>query len=613
MIKSTKFLIGGGIGVLVIGVISYLAYYQPSKLPQFLTPAEEVATSSSLTATSSPVETVERLDNLTGVTFPFDSSPVVGTKLPPLGLFTGVSEENDYSAGFVTDGRYKGLRRIVGLACDMGCVTHLFAVLPSGNYIELIPEGLPVSGNNNPSGLSPKIVDTIADPTFPPEIKVNDNFKLVRGSAGISVLLDDYVKDLNDYDVTPAPSLGRKDLTFYFVSPKEKINAQYESSLSVQDRKNRELRHTYLAGQLGVAVKDVQGLMYLYSFTHIDAPISSPYANFSKEDTTLPADSYKKYDWAFPGGCGFQRGLDITKNISDSDLVSVGRWGNIDLYELKNKNHPLNQFAYYVKTYFYDSSNYSAWGYDNKDKPTFDNYVSRHPLLFYKDPWGHLLILQEHDYDIPGGCGKPVIYLYPSKPTAVNVSFVTPMHLTTDIPTYVNGWSVLAQPNGILTDLQPEKTDCAKIDTAKKGSEYAATSCLTKTYPYLYWAGRSLANEYPEPQDGFIVERGDVASFMNAKLDEVGLTKKEKDDMLSYWLPRMLESTTPYYRIAFLQTEEMNRFIPMNISPKPDHYYRIFLDYLPLVSKPSVSPLPQKLVRWILQGFTAVEWGGLER
>lgn len=60
--------------------------------------------------------------------------------------------------------------------------------------------------------------------------------------------------------------------------------------------------------------------------------------------------------------------------------------------------------------------------------------------------------------------GKPVIYLYPEKTTNVEVKLNFNGELIATYPTYDNGWSVIARPDGTL------------INTAD-GREYS----------YLFW------------------------------------------------------------------------------------------------------------------------------
>ena len=99
---------------------------------------------------------------------------------------------------------------------------------------------------------------------------------------------------------------------------------------------------------------------------------------------------------------------------------------------------------------------------------------------------------------------------------------------------------------------------------------------------------------------------------MDQKLKELGLTEKELSDMISYWIPKMSEKNTPYYRISFFVTKEMNKFIPMDVNPQPNSVLRVFLDYKALSTKSAVDPKPQQFNKFIRNGFTLVEWGGLQ-
>jgi hypothetical protein len=250
--------------------------------------------------------------------------------------------------------------------------------------------------------------------------------------------------------------------------------------------------------------------------------------------------------------------------------------------------------------------------HDGKQPPTFNDYVSKDPVLLFFDPFGRLEGTGEQDYGGYGECGKPVVYLYPTQPTEVHVQFEVPMELTTDIPTYTTGWDVLANPNGQLKDLQPQDTNCSAIDTSAFGSEYAADACKSGIYPYLYWEGRT-SNSYPHESDGWIVSKNNLASFMNSTLDSIGFSAQEKSDMVSYWIPEMLKKNMPYYRISFFQTAQMDQFIPMKVTPQPQSVYRLFLDWSPLDKEPSTPLKPETLSHVVRSGFTLVEWGGLKQ
>jgi len=214
---------------------------------------------------------------------------------------------------------------------------------------------------------------------------------------------------------------------------------------------------------------------------------------------------------------------------------------------------------------------------------------------------------------LPGGCGKPVIYLYPQKTTQVSVKFNVPVQFTADIPKYDDSWQVLANPDGSLQNLKSNQATCSRIDFTKKGSEYAQKACETNNYPYLYWAGNIYSQKYPGITKGWVVAKDDLNDFLQNKLSEIGLSLNEKKDFMEYWLPDMLSKNSPYYRLSFLQTNELNYLFPMTVEPKPDTIFRIFLDYLPLSQKPTQEILPQSLNKLVRNGFTFVEWGGLKR
>jgi hypothetical protein len=82
--------------------------------------------------------------------------------------------------------------------------------------------------------------------------------------------------------------------------------------------------------------------------------------------------------------------------------------------------------------------------------------------------------------------------------------------------------------------------------------------------------------------------------------------------MLSYWLPELQATKSPYYRISFLQTAEMNKIVPMKITPNPYSLLRVFLDWAPLQTKPAESLPPQEFTPFARNGFAVVEWGGLK-
>lgn len=174
---------------------------------------------------------------------------------------------------------------------------------------------------------------------------------------------------------------------------------------------------------------------------------------------------------------------------------------------------------------------------------------------------------------------KPVIYLYPEETTAVSVRLDYDGQLTCTYPAYENGWAVTAAPDGTLTDAKGQ------------------------TYNYLYWEGETAA-EY-DLTEGFCVAGADTAAFLEDALTQLGLTRREANEFIVYWLPRM--EGNPYNQISF-QQEAYTDSAKLTVTPAPDSILRVFMVWKPL-DKPVDIPA-QTLPAFERHGFTLVEWGG---
>lgn len=177
---------------------------------------------------------------------------------------------------------------------------------------------------------------------------------------------------------------------------------------------------------------------------------------------------------------------------------------------------------------------------------------------------------------------KPVIYLYPEETTEVTVTLDCAGKLTCTYPAYQNSWRVTANPDGTLVN---------RMDG--------------KTYSYLFWEGEDDA-EY-DMSKGFVVKGEDTAAFLQEKLSLLGLTPKEYNEFIVYWLPKMQEN--PYNLITF-QKEAYTECARLHITPEPDSVLRVFMAYKSLhapieVEEPVLEPFERK-------GFAVVEWGGTE-
>ncbi|MDD6471368.1 MAG: hypothetical protein PUF64_09710, partial [Butyricicoccus sp.] len=99
----------------------------------------------------------------------------------------------------------------------------------------------------------------------------------------------------------------------------------------------------------------------------------------------------------------------------------------------------------------------------------------------------------------------------------------------------------------------------------------------------------------------------DTADFLREKLAEIGLTPREYNEFIVYWLPKMQDN--PYNLISF-QSEAYTDAARLDIDPTPDSVLRIFMAWKPLHRAQNIEP--QTFTPFARDGFTVVEWGGCE-
>ena len=175
---------------------------------------------------------------------------------------------------------------------------------------------------------------------------------------------------------------------------------------------------------------------------------------------------------------------------------------------------------------------------------------------------------------------KPIIYLYPEEETKLEITVGKPEELLSTYPKYNNGWKVTAHQNGDLYD--------------ESGNYYYS----------LFWDGKDETVENFE--EGFVVEGKKTSEFLREKLEYIGLNGKETNEFINFWLPKL--ETNKFNLIRFRQTEEVNEYMPLNISKTPDTLIRVLMDFKGLDEKIEVRP--QELTSTERKGFVVVEWGG---
>lgn len=209
-------------------------------------------------------------------------------------------------------------------------------------------------------------------------------------------------------------------------------------------------------------------------------------------------------------------------------------------------------------------------------------------LVFYGDKEGWVRSDFVFEGVAPDACDgdsgdKPVLYLYPEKKSDVSVKVnLKNCTFSCTYPEYGRGWKVTAYASGKL------------INHSDK-----------KEYSYLYWELKG--NITYDFSKGFVVKGKDTAAFLQKQLSAMGLTPKEYNEFIVYWLPKMQNNK---YNLISFQTKAYTDNVALDITPKPDSMLRVFMAYKPL-TKPVNVPA-QKFKSFERKGFTVVEWGGVE-
>ena len=151
-------------------------------------------------------------------------------------------------------------------------------------------------------------------------------------------------------------------------------------------------------------------------------------------------------------------------------------------------------------------------------------------------------------------------------------------------PQYDNSWEVIAKPNGDLSDLKTNR------------NLYA-----------LYWEGKNDIKSL-KMSEGFCVKGEEVAEFLEDKLALLGLTEREAEEFIVYWLPKLEKNK--YNLIRFETMEEIDENMPLQINPKPDTMIRVMMEFKN--SNKFVALPEQQLITPERKGFVVVEWGGTE-
>ncbi|PHR32836.1 MAG: hypothetical protein COA38_05710 [Fluviicola sp.] len=179
---------------------------------------------------------------------------------------------------------------------------------------------------------------------------------------------------------------------------------------------------------------------------------------------------------------------------------------------------------------------------------------------------------------------KPVIYLYPQLTTDVRVQLDIHGEDAFLYPSYVDSWNFTAEPNGDLI-----------FDD--------------ETYNYLFWEATNRRVLSPkQTASGFFVESENVIEFLEEKLSTAGFNSKEQADFITFWGPRLAKNKLTFIHFEF--NEACEKYADLDITPKPDNLYRMFMVWGAVSEVFEVRE--QEIKRFDRSGFSVLEWGGQE-
>lgn len=454
----------------------------------------------------------------------------------------------------------------------VGIVTKidLFEKSPDGKYsLILNPDANMITENDENTIINIKnsLTDLVAideithyDSLTPPDkLKLDD---------GVTVVL---VKWSNFAGGSSGVNLDDKDISKSLVK---------EYGTSKLYRVDKKYVDTGLSA-INYAIKPPVGFVYTLEYKPINMELSSyTWNNGVNVEKPAKEDFFHSSKMSpIIRGCGSSaNAYSIVNNISQSELEEIGKTDTGEaVYGFKDSNNSILNKAYdeYASPRKQDPKNYP----DVPDKNTF---IRNHAVVLYKNSVNEWMIYTRDQYQpFAGGCAKPVVYLYPTKDTKVNVRVGANVSISEPQYDASRGWTVLAHPNGTL-DLNG------------------------KQYDSLFWEGQGHGS-YPGIASGTVVKRSDAAATMQRQLFEQGLNKKETADFMKYWQSKI--PNKPYVRLTWFNTSQMESLAPLYISPKPQTLIRIFLDMGGYDAKISISS--QTLTKVPRIGYTAVEWGGL--
>ena len=352
--------------------------------------------------------------------------------------------------------------------------------------------------------------------------------------------------------------------------PPQRIETLTENNIAAIDANNNIGVINYKTGEEIIpfdtnAMQKSGSYLWKYNYVYNDKTHATEYTNKAIYDYDGNKYLDKKYDDIY----GIVNGKYIlVKDNKDIKMVLIDGKELYNYKEIENLGS-INYFIDYNESplFQFNKKDKSGTNYENECiEVSYDNKTKKGT---YKDYYC-------------GGIAKPILYLYPTEQTNVKITFDHPDLLKTTYPKYNKEWNVTVKEDGTITD--------------SNGRNYYA----------LYWDEKQ--KNRVDFKTGYYVTGNNAIKFLEEKLFEIGLTERESNEFIMYWLPKLEDNKKSL--VYFELTEEKEKYNKINIEPKPDSLLRLTIHIKKVNKETKIKE--QKIKPFVRNGFTAVEWGGVE-
>jgi len=139
------------------------------------------------------------------------------------------------------------------------------------------------------------------------------------------------------------------------------------------------------------------------------------------------------------------------------------------------------------------------------------------------------------------------------------------------------------------------------------------------SYDYLYYAIK--VPNYTHNEDGWIIQWSQAQDFFEDKLSYMWFNQQEQTDFIEYWTPTYEKNK--YYFVSFKFNQELDTFVKLEFSQKPNSIFRVLLDSYEIDDKLQVPSKFWYENTWelfdtqLLETYTRTgkydvfEWGGV--